>query len=176
MRYHCLFSACSSSWNALQETPQLFDKSEFLPLDPTQELIFPPELILMAETASPQTLTFRGERMSWVSPASLEELVQLKTSNPKAPLVMGNTNIGPDIKFKGVLHPLIISPTRVTELFEVTQTPQGVFVGAGCSLSELLSLLEKLAHQFPEEKTELFRALIQQLRNLGSQQIRNVAI
>lgn len=155
--------------------PQLFDKSEFLPLDPTQQLIFPPELILTAERASPQTLTFRGERMTWVSPASLEELVQLKTSNPKAPLVMGNTNIGPDIKFKGVLHPLIISPTRVTELFEVTQTPQGVLVGAGCSLSEVRSLLEKLVQQFPEEKTELFRALIQQLGNLGSQQIRNVA-
>ena len=51
-------------------------------------------LQLMAETASPQTLSFRGERMSWVSPVSLEELVQLKTSNPKAPLVLGNTNIG----------------------------------------------------------------------------------
>ncbi|XP_045916381.1 aldehyde oxidase 6 isoform X2 [Micropterus dolomieu] len=157
------------------EKPQLFDKEEFLPLDPTQELIFPPELILMAETAKPQTLTFHGERMSWVSPASLDELVQLKTSNPKAPLVMGNTNIGPDIKFKGVLHPLIISPTRVKELFEVTQTQQGVWVGAGCSLSEVRSLLEKLVPQFPEEKTELFRALIQQLGNLGSQQIRNVA-
>ncbi|XP_044044537.1 aldehyde oxidase 6 isoform X2 [Siniperca chuatsi] len=157
------------------EKPQLFDKEEFLPLDPTQELIFPPELILMAETANPQTLTFHGERMSWVSPASLEELVQLKTSNPKAPLVMGNTNIGPDIKFKGVLHPLIISPTRVMELFEVTQTPQGVWVGAGCSLTEVRSLLEKLVPQFLEEKTELFRALIQQLGNLGNQQIRNVA-
>ncbi|XP_041821797.1 aldehyde oxidase 6 isoform X2 [Chelmon rostratus] len=155
--------------------PQLFDKEGFLPLDPTQDLIFPPELILMAERSNPQTLTFFGERMNWVSPASLEELVQLKTSNPQAPLVMGNTNIGPDIKFKGILHPLIISPTRVMELFEVTQTPQGVWVGAGCSLSELLSLLEKLVPQFPEEKTELFRALIQQLGNLGSQQIRNVA-
>lgn len=48
----------------------------------------------MAEMANPQTLTFCGERMTWVSPTSLEELVQLKTSNPKAPLVMGNTNIG----------------------------------------------------------------------------------
>lgn len=99
----------------------MFDKEEFLPLDPTQDLIFPPELIvssadellmlrstfnvncnmntalspqLVAETVNPQTLTFCGERMSWVSPSSLEELVQLKTSNPKAPLVMGNTNIG----------------------------------------------------------------------------------
>lgn len=30
----------------LQEKPQLFDKEVFLPLDPTQELIFPPELIV----------------------------------------------------------------------------------------------------------------------------------
>ncbi|TMS11619.1 Aldehyde oxidase 1 [Larimichthys crocea] len=160
---------------AEHEKPQLFDKEVFLPLDPTQELIFPPELILMAESGNPQTLTFRGERMSWVSPVSLEELIQLKTSNPEAPLVMGNTNTGPDMKFKGVLHPLIISPARVKELFEVTQTPQGVWVGAGCSLSEVRSLLEKLLPQFPEEKTELFRAVIQQLGNLGSQQIRNVA-
>nr|XP_046238453.1 aldehyde oxidase 6 isoform X5 [Scatophagus argus] len=129
----------------------------------------------MAETPNPQTLSFRGERMSWVSPASLEELVQLKTSNPAAPLVLGNTNIGPDIKFKGVLHPLIISPTRVRELFEVTQTPHGVWVGAGCSLSEVRSVLEKMVPDFPEENTELFRALIQQLGNLGNQQIRNVA-
>uniref|UniRef100_A0A4W6EPK5 Aldehyde oxidase 1 n=1 Tax=Lates calcarifer TaxID=8187 RepID=A0A4W6EPK5_LATCA len=178
--------------------PQLFDKDDFLPLDPTQELIFPPELIVSHHMlfhttrgylvwcqhfsemglicmANPQTLTFCGERMTWVSPTSLEELVQLKTSNPKAPLVMGNTNIGPDMRFKGVQHPLIISPTRVTELFEVTQTPQGVCLGAGCSLSEVRSLLEKLVPQLPEEKTELFKALIQQLGNLGSQQIRNVA-
>lgn len=52
----------------------------------------------------------------------------------------------------------------------------GVWVGAGCSLSEVRSLLEKLLPQYPEEKTELFRALIQQLRNLGNQQIRNVAV
>jgi len=48
----------------------------------------------MAETANPQTFTFLGERMTWVCPASLEELVQLKTRHPVAPLVMGNTNIG----------------------------------------------------------------------------------
>ncbi|KAF7207211.1 transcript variant X3, partial [Nothobranchius furzeri] len=157
------------------EKPQLFDKEELLPLDPTQELIFPPELILMAQTSKPQTLRFYGERMTWVSPVSLEELVQIRTRYPGAPLVMGNTNIGPDIKFKGVLHPMIISPSRVQELFEVSQTPQGVWVGAGSSLSEVRSLLERLVLQFPEEKTELFRALIQQLGTLGSQQIRNVA-
>ncbi|XP_060922759.1 aldehyde oxidase 1-like [Limanda limanda] len=171
----CCLNAEKDTDEPEQEKPRLFDKDEFVQLDPTQELIFPPELILMAEARNPQTLTFHGERMTCVFPASLEELVQLKSSNPKAPLLMGNTNIGPDIKFKGVVHPLIISPTSVMELYEVTQTPQGVWLGAGCSLSEVRSLLEKLRPQFPEEKTELFTALIQQLGNLGSQQIRNVA-
>ncbi|KAK1876607.1 Aldehyde oxidase [Dissostichus eleginoides] len=171
----CCLNGDTNDDEAEHEKPRLFNKEEFLPLDPSQEIIFPPELILMSESASPQSLTFQGERMRWVSPSSLQELLQLKTRNPAAPLVMGNTNIGPDIKFKGTVHPLIISPTRVMELFEVTQTPQGVWVGAGCSLSELQSLLEKLLLQSPQEKTELFRALIQQLGNLGSQQIRNVA-
>ncbi|XP_034035004.1 aldehyde oxidase 6 isoform X3 [Thalassophryne amazonica] len=156
-------------------TPKLFDEADFLPLDPSQELIFPPELILMAEGVSQQALVFRGERTTWVSPASLEELVQLKNRHPEAPLVMGNTNIGPEIKFKGVMHPLIISPSRVLELFEVIDTPCGVWIGVGYSLSEVQSVLENRIHQLPEEKTELFRALIQQLLNLGSLQIRNVA-
>ncbi|XP_061899697.1 aldehyde oxidase 1-like isoform X1 [Entelurus aequoreus] len=166
---------CCSEEEKYDETPLLFDKLDFLPLDATQDLIFPPELILMAETDRPQTLTFRGERMTWKSPVLLEELVQLKTSNPKAPLIMGNTNLGPDMKFKGVTHPLVISSIRVLELFEVTETPHGVWVGAGYTLSETRAILNKFCCQFPEEKTELFRALIKQLGNLGSQQIRNVA-
>lgn len=48
----------------------------------------------MLEASNPQTLTFRSERMSWVSPATLDQLVELKSSNPKAPLVVGNTNVG----------------------------------------------------------------------------------
>ncbi|CAN9498154.1 unnamed protein product [Ophioblennius macclurei] len=158
------------------QKPHLFNQDDFLPLDPTQELIFPPELILMAESATaPQTLRFSGERTNWVSPASLEELVQLKSKHPEAPLVMGNTNIGPDMKFKGVRHSLLISPARVRELFQVSETPLGVWVGAGCSLTEVQLQLELLVPRFLEEKTEVFRALMQQLRNLGSQQIRNMA-
>uniref|UniRef100_A0A673CNW7 FAD-binding PCMH-type domain-containing protein n=1 Tax=Sphaeramia orbicularis TaxID=375764 RepID=A0A673CNW7_9TELE len=162
-------SSTDYCWNSL------FDKDQFQPLDPTQELIFPPELILTSQTPRPEPLTFQGERMTWVSPGSMDQLVQLRSRHPGAPLVMGNTNIGPDIKFKGIIHPLIISPTRVTELFETTQTPEGVWVGAGSSLSEVRTLLENLVPQYPPEKTELFRALIKQLGNLGSQQIRNVA-
>ncbi|XP_057686044.1 aldehyde oxidase 6 isoform X2 [Corythoichthys intestinalis] len=166
---------CGITKEQIDETPLLFDKSEFMPLDQTQDLIFPPELILMMETTKPQMLTFRGERVTWVSPVLLEELVQLKTSNPEAPLIMGNTNIGVNIKFKGVVHPLVISAIRVKELYEVTVTKHGVWMGVGLTLSEMWMVLKKICNQYPVEKTELFKALIKQLGNLGSQQIRNVA-
>uniref|UniRef100_A0A8D2KXX4 Aldehyde oxidase n=1 Tax=Varanus komodoensis TaxID=61221 RepID=A0A8D2KXX4_VARKO len=64
---------------------RLFSAEEFQPLDPTQELIFPPELITV------QTLTFHGERTTWISPVNLQELLKLKARYPKAPLVVGNT-------------------------------------------------------------------------------------
>ncbi|KAI1884851.1 hypothetical protein AGOR_G00214090 [Albula goreensis] len=129
----------------------------------------------MAETQKPRSQTFRGERITWVSPVTVEELVQLRARHPAAPIVIGNTNTGPDIKFKGILHPVIISPTRVTQLCEVTRTPKGVRVGAGCSLSAVEAVLQRLVEDLPQEQTELFRALLQQLGNLGGQQIRNVA-
>uniref|UniRef100_A0AAR2J624 FAD-binding PCMH-type domain-containing protein n=1 Tax=Pygocentrus nattereri TaxID=42514 RepID=A0AAR2J624_PYGNA len=146
-----------------------------LPLDPTQELIFPPELIRMAELEERATQTFRGERMTWISPISLDELLQLKSQHPQAPVVMGNTNLGLDIKFKGVVHPIIISGFRVRELFEVTEKPEGVCIGAGSSLSTVRSVLEKCVCSLPAEHTQTLAALLEQLSHVAGEQIRNVA-
>uniref|UniRef100_A0A8D2KW05 Aldehyde oxidase 1 n=1 Tax=Varanus komodoensis TaxID=61221 RepID=A0A8D2KW05_VARKO len=77
--------------NQENETWKLFSAEEFQPLDPTQELIFPPELIKIAENQTVQTLTFHGERTTWISPVNLQELLKLKARYPKAPLVVGNT-------------------------------------------------------------------------------------
>lgn len=50
------------------------------------------------------------------------------------------------MKFKGVSHPLIISPARVVELFEVTQTPEG-----GSALVQMLWVMKS-----PDKLTFLF--------------------
>ncbi|KAL1251495.1 hypothetical protein QQF64_019291 [Cirrhinus molitorella] len=155
--------------------PGLFSKDDMLPLDPTQDLIFPPELMRLAEIKDQTTQRFCGERMTWISPGSLDELLQLKTVYPQAPLVMGNTNIGLDMKFKGIFYPVIISPTRVPELFKVTQKSEGVCVGAGCSMTVLKSVLENSINDFPPENTHMFQALLQQINLVSGQQIRNVA-
>lgn len=48
----------------------------------------------MAENQPKRTLLFRGERVTWISPVSLDELLDLKAAHPEAPLVVGNTGVG----------------------------------------------------------------------------------
>ncbi|NXU77916.1 AOXA oxidase, partial [Oreotrochilus melanogaster] len=154
---------------------RLFSTDEFQPLDPTQELIFPPELMRMAENQPKRTLFFHGERVTWISPASLEELLDLKAAHPRAPLVVGNTSVGPEMKFKGVLHPVVIAPARIPDLNVVQYTDDGITLGAACSLSVVKDILTSAIAELPEEKTKVFCAVVKQLTTLGGEQIRNVA-
>uniref|UniRef100_A0A663MHR7 Aldehyde oxidase 1 n=1 Tax=Athene cunicularia TaxID=194338 RepID=A0A663MHR7_ATHCN len=155
--------------------PKLFSTDEFQPLDPTQELIFPPELMRMAENQPKRTLSFHGERMTWISPVSLDELLDLKASYPKAPLLVGNTSVGPEMKFRGVFHPIVIAPARIPDLNVVKCLDDGLTLGAACSLSVVKDILTNAVVEFPEEKTKVFSAVLQQLRTLAGEQIRNMA-
>ncbi|PIO38487.1 hypothetical protein AB205_0077270 [Aquarana catesbeiana] len=79
--------------NETKISSALFDPSEFRPLDPTQELIFPPELLLLKNSPRRQ-LCFKGEDVMWLQPSSLDELLNLKARYPEAKLVVGNTEVG----------------------------------------------------------------------------------
>ncbi|XP_075466161.1 aldehyde oxidase 1-like [Ascaphus truei] len=158
-----------------KNTPKLFNEKDFLPYDVTQELIFPPELMLMLSGHGKQMVVFHGERITWFSPATLGELLELKAKYRKAPLVAGNTTVGPQMKFEGVFHPVIISPVRIPELYAVTTNDLGITIGAACSLNEVKRILSETVSHLPEDKTKIFRALTQQLSTLAGQQIRNMA-
>ncbi|XP_006153057.1 aldehyde oxidase [Tupaia chinensis] len=168
--------------NGLQEfedenkiNPKLFLEEDFLPLDPTQELIFPPELMRMAEKQPQTTRVFGGDRMTWISPVTLKELLEAKFKYPKAPVVMGNTSVGPEVKFKGVFHPIIISPDRIEELSVVNHGHNGLTLGAGLSLDQVKDILADVIQNFPYEKTQTYRALLKHLATLAGSQIRNMA-
>ncbi|XP_036174431.1 aldehyde oxidase isoform X1 [Myotis myotis] len=154
---------------------KLFSEEEFLPLDPTQELIFPPELMIMAEKQPPRTRVFAGERMMWISPVTLKELLEAKAKYPQAPVIMGNTSTGPEVKFKGVFHPVIISPDRIEELNVVNSANNGLTLGAGLSLAQVKDTLAAVVLKLPEERTQTYRALLKQLGTLAGAQIRNMA-
>nr|XP_021526378.1 aldehyde oxidase isoform X2 [Aotus nancymaae] len=158
-----------------ETSPKLFTEEEFLPLDPTQELIFPPELMIMAEKQPQRTRVFGSERMAWFSPVTLKELLELKFKYPQAPVVMGNTSVGPEVKFKGVFHPVIISPDRIEELSVIIHASNGLTLGAGLSLAQVRDILADVVQKLPEEKTQMYQALLKHLRTLAGSQIRNMA-
>nr|XP_021510779.1 aldehyde oxidase 2 [Meriones unguiculatus] len=154
---------------------ELFVKDEFQPLDPTQELIFPPELLRMAESPEKQTLTFYGKRITWTSPGTLQDLLALKAKYPEAPLISGNTCLGPTMKSQGHFYPILLSPARIPDLRMVTKTSDGLTIGSGCSLTQVKDTLAEIISELPEEKTQTYRALLKHLQSLAGQQIRNMA-
>ncbi|XP_008831523.1 aldehyde oxidase 4 isoform X2 [Nannospalax galili] len=154
---------------------KLYNEDEFQPFDPSQEPIFPPELIRMAEDPNKRRLTFQGERTTWIMPATLKDLLELKASYPKAPLVMGNTTVGPNIKFKDEFYPVFISPLGLPELYFVNTTNDEVTIGAGYSLAQLNDALYFIVSDQPKEKTKTYHALLKHLRTLAGPQIRNMA-
>uniref|UniRef100_A0A673N7L9 Xanthine dehydrogenase/oxidase n=1 Tax=Sinocyclocheilus rhinocerous TaxID=307959 RepID=A0A673N7L9_9TELE len=158
--------------NSTLPAQKLYDQSEFMPLDPTQEIIFPPELMVK----QPQReLRFAGERVLWIQPCSLEELLELKATYPNAKLVVGNTEVGIEMKFKNLLYPVILAPAYIPELNIIQNTQDGIQVGASVTLTVLGDVLRAAVKKLPAHQTEVFKAVLEQLRWFAGQQIRNVA-
>ncbi|XP_078068351.1 xanthine dehydrogenase/oxidase [Mustelus asterias] len=165
---------CKGQSGAAQLSPRLFEASEFKPLDPTQEPIFPPELLLPHE--SPQrTLSFKGDRVTWIQPTTLNELLTLKGRYPEARLVVGNTEVGIEMKLKNMLYPVILAPAHIPELNLSQRTETGILFGAACTLSYIRGQLKQAVAELPSYRTEIFKAVLEQLRWFAGQQIRNVA-
>ncbi|XP_070789374.1 aldehyde oxidase isoform X1 [Pituophis catenifer annectens] len=148
---------------------------KFYPKDPTQDFIFPPELMRMAEENRGKTLVFNGKRTTWISPSSLKELLHLKATYPQAPLVIGNTCVGLDRKLLDVYYPLFLHPVRVPELHVTSIEENGILIGAAIRFAQLRDFLLSIVSEFPTEKTKIYCTLLKQLRTLAGEQIRCLA-
>ncbi|XP_023475059.2 xanthine dehydrogenase/oxidase isoform X1 [Equus caballus] len=155
-------------------SPSLFNPEEFMPLDPTQEPIFPPELLRLKDAPQKQ-LRFEGERVTWIQASTLKELLDLKAQHPEATLVVGNMEIGIEMKFKNKLFPLIVCPAWIPELNSVEHGEEGISFGASCPLSCVEKTLLDAVAQLPTHKTEVFRGVLEQLRWFSGKQLKSVA-
>lgn len=153
---------------------RLFDVSEFVPYDRSQDPIFPPALKL-SDQLDRQSLLFRNGRTEWHRPTTLRQLVQLKGRHPEARLVVGNTEVGVEVKFKHVHCPVLICANRVPELNEVRRTERGLRVGASVSLSSLQEHLRVAVAEEEPHRTRVFSAVLKMLHFFAGRQIRNVA-
>ncbi|CRK96356.1 CLUMA_CG009773, isoform A [Clunio marinus] len=154
---------------------KLFEENEFAPLDPSQEPIFPPELKLN-NIYDQQTLTFKNDRnIVWYRPTSLKQLLEFKKDNPNAKIVVGNTEVGVEIKFKHCDYKFLVNPTQIDELTSVTLNENGVKVGSAVTLMELQNVLKHEIEMKPEHETRFYKALVDMIHWFAGQQIRNVA-
>lgn len=164
---------CKVSGNKCDD--KLFEASEFAPLDPSQEPIFPPELKL-SDAYDNETLLFTNERnVSWFRPTTLDELLKFKKENPSARIVVGNTEVGIEVKFKHFDYKFLVNPTHVAELKAITFTDRGMRVGAAVTLMDLQEALQGQIETLPEHETRLYRAIVDMLEWFAGKQIRNVA-
>uniref|UniRef100_A0A9J7XUY5 FAD-binding PCMH-type domain-containing protein n=1 Tax=Cyprinus carpio carpio TaxID=630221 RepID=A0A9J7XUY5_CYPCA len=179
----CTPGMVMSMYTLLRNNPQIMNSNtenknlnilmdNVLPLDPTQDLIFPPELLVSKPS---ERLCFQGEKVRWISPADLKDLIKLKAEYSNAPLLVGNTTIGPKMNLKGTVHPLVLYGGSIPELRTIKWRNNGVTVGAGCSLSVLKDVLLQGIEELGPEKSRVYQALVQTLQCLASKQIRNMA-
>ncbi|XP_063789003.1 aldehyde oxidase 2-like [Pseudophryne corroboree] len=117
----------------------------------------------MADDQRRRMSVVQGDKSTWVTPSCLTELLQLRFCYPLAPLVVGNTFIGPQVNLTGSYYPVIISPARVPELSIVHFAEKGITIGAACSLAMVRSILSEAVSQLPEEKNKIFRVILQHL-------------
>ncbi|XP_071963788.1 xanthine dehydrogenase/oxidase-like isoform X2 [Antedon mediterranea] len=153
----------------------LFKPGTFKPYDPTMEIIFPPELILTLEKVEPTFLKFTNERQIWLRPVSLKQLLKSKSQYPDSKLIVGNTEVGIEMKFKRMEYPVIITCSDVPELNTLLVDSKGISVGSSVTLSTLAHFLKQQLKKLPEYKCRTFAAIIEMLHWFAGNQIRNVA-
>lgn len=151
----------------------LFKKNEFVPYDPSQEPIFPPELKLNDEYDK-QYLIIKGPNVVWYRPTNLTELLDLKHKFPDAKIVVGNTEVGVEVKFKHMLYPVIVQPIAIQEMIQIDVTDAGLRVGASVTLTELQEVLQRQIKIHKEYKTRTFAAMADMLNWFAGKQIRSV--
>ncbi|XP_056637903.1 xanthine dehydrogenase [Diorhabda sublineata] len=156
-----------------EEDEVLFQSSEFTPYHPSQEPIFPPELKLYDKYDKDYAI-FKGTNVTWYRPIMLSQLLDLKEKYPNAKIVVGNTEVGVEIKFKQMVYPVIIQPVQIPELVQIQQTSKGVKVGASATLIDTEMFLRQQIKEQPEYKTRIFRGVVEMMNWFAGKQIRSV--
>ena len=105
----------------------------------------------------------------------LSELLHLKNQYPNAKIVVGNTEIGVEVKFKHLSYPVLIQPTLVKEMRTITEYSEVMNIGASVTLIELENCLKNQIDRKPEYRTRIFSEIVSMLHWFAGKQVRNVA-
>ncbi|XP_043691113.1 xanthine dehydrogenase 1-like isoform X2 [Telopea speciosissima] len=137
-----------------------------------KELIFPPELLM--RKLRPLNLSGFGG-LKWFQPLGLQQVLDLKSKYPAAKLVVGNTEVGIEMKLKRIQYRVLISVAHVPELNTLMVNNDGLEIGAAVKLTELVEVLKKVVTERASHETSSCKAFIEQIKWFAGKQIKNVA-
>lgn len=122
-------------------------------------------------------LHFEGDGIHWIRPATLEEARKLKallseeSGAENIKLVVGNTATG--------IYPhenpiYIIDISRIAELCELTDSADGITLGAAVSIQDLIERAEEIIkREKAAHKTEGLAQLVEHAKHIAGIQVRN---
>ncbi len=91
------------------------------------------------------------------------EVLSLKQTFHTAKIIVGNTEVGVETKFKGMHYPVMIATTHVPELNAIEELESGVLIGASVTLTTIEAFFSRLVAERPKEQASgrLFCSLCQ---------------
>lgn len=137
-----------------------------------KELIFPPELLL--RKSSPLNLNGFGG-LKWFRPLRLQHLLELKAKYPDAKFLVGNSEVGIEMRLKRIEYRALISVTHVAELNALNVKDKGIEIGAAVRLSAIMKVFRKVISERAAHETSSCKAFLEQLKWFAGTQIKNVA-
>ena len=145
------------------------------------EPIFPPALTHY----TPLPFQVKSNNITWFQPTTLDALLQYKQEHPEAKIVVGNTEVGIEVKFKAMEYMYFTNPNQIAELKVLELEPQGLVVGSAVTLQTMRDFIEDLEGKVGDVSSTTLPVTSQQIRGLvamkhmltwfASTQIRNVA-
>ena len=119
---------------------------------------------------------------TWFKPTTFIELLKLlqefgdpSASSPGYKIVVGNTEVGIETRFKHAVYPRLVFPsTSIQELFGFTVNDTSLVIGSCCPLSTIQYKCDEMSESSPRLKRTVL-PIRNMLRWFASTQIRNVA-
>lgn len=154
-----------------QESPvRRFTPPGLIEYKPGTELIFPPAL----RKHQFKALAFGNKRKRWLRPATLEQLLQIKSALPSAKVIGGSTETQIEIKFKALQYTVSVFVGDIPELRGFTFADDYLHIGANITLTDLEGVLRQAIKHYGPAKSQPFVAMLKQLEYFAGRQIRNV--
>ncbi|CAG9938791.1 unnamed protein product [Clonostachys rosea f. rosea IK726] len=147
-----------------------FTPPGFIEYNPETELIFPPAL----KKHQMRPLAFGNKRKTWYRPVTLDQLLLIKKVYPQAKIIGGSTETHIETRFKAISYPVSVYVGDIAELRQYSFNQNCLEIGGNVVLTDLERICEMAIEKYGPQRSQVFKAMLKQLKLFAGRQIRNV--